>query len=74
MVGCEPRITRSGSSPGIKAKSRLRISKPPPAAYGHSYPIKERDEARFWLMGEPKKGWTVIYNNKGVERLSRPKK
>jgi hypothetical protein len=45
-------------------------SKPPPGAYGHSYPIKERDEARFWLLGG-KSGWTIIYNSKGVEKLTK---
>jgi hypothetical protein len=44
-------------------------SKPPPAAYGKSYPIKAKDKAKFWLEGSPKKGWTIIYNNEGVEKV-----
>src|SRR5579871_2986661 len=34
MVGCEPRITKSESSPGRKQLSRRRISKPPPRGGG----------------------------------------
>jgi hypothetical protein len=44
------------------------------AAYGHGYSLKEKDEARFWLMSAGKYGWTVIYNRDGVEKLGKPKK
>jgi hypothetical protein len=44
-------------------------SKPPPAAYGKSYPIKAKERAKFWLVGSAEKGWTIIYNNDGVEKL-----
>jgi hypothetical protein len=46
-------------------------SKLVPAAYGHGYPIKEKDQARFWLLGGGKDGWTIIYNRDGVEKLKK---
>jgi hypothetical protein len=42
-----------------------------PGAYGKSYPIKAKDRARFWLMGNLKAGWTIIYNSNGVETLKK---
>jgi hypothetical protein len=46
-------------------------SKPLPGAYGKSYPIKAKDRARFWLLGSPRAGWTIIYNSNGVETLKK---
>ncbi len=43
-------------------------SKPLPGAYGHSYPIKAKDKARFWLRKQGK-DWTIIYNSNGIEKL-----
>jgi hypothetical protein len=65
---------------GVKAGERItvgwfRVTKNPskllPGAYGHGYPIKAKDKARLWLMTEGKKGWAVIYNSKGVEKLKK---
>ncbi len=67
---------------GAKAGETIQVTwyrvtktptKPPPAAYGHSYPIKAKDRARFWLTGEPrgKGAWTIIYNSNGVEKLTK---
>jgi hypothetical protein len=44
-----------------------RPSKPLPGAYGQAHDLKEKDEAKFWLM-KAKDGWTVIYNKDGVEK------
>jgi hypothetical protein len=63
---------------GVKSGETIKVgwyrvtkspSKPPPAAYGKSYPIKAKDRAKFWLEGDPKKGWTIIYNIDGVEKV-----
>jgi hypothetical protein len=44
-------------------------------AFGHGYDIKEKDEAKFWLMdrgpGVPKGAWVVIYNKNGVEKVKK---
>jgi hypothetical protein len=51
-----------------------RVTKSPrkllPGAYGHSYDIKEKDEATFWLM-KGKSDWTIIYNRDGVEKVKK---
>lgn len=46
-------------------------TRPFAGAYGHAYAIKTKDQARFWLMGSAKTGWTVIYNRDGVEKLGK---
>jgi hypothetical protein len=63
---------------GVKTGETIKVgwyqvtkspSKQLPAAYGKSYPIKAKDRAKFWLVGDAKKGWTIIYNNEGVEKV-----
>jgi hypothetical protein len=48
-----------------------RPTRPIAGAFGHSYPVKEKDEAKFWLMGSAKKGFDVIYNKDGVEKVTK---
>jgi hypothetical protein len=44
-------------------------------AFGHAYPIAEKDQAKFWLMdrgpGVPKGVWVIIYNKNGVEKIEK---
>jgi hypothetical protein len=65
---------------GVKAGETIKVSwfrvtknpsRPFVGAFGHAYKIKEKDRARFWLMGSPRTGWTVIYNSDGVEKLKK---
>jgi hypothetical protein len=65
---------------GVKVGDKItvnwfQVTKPPSrpvgGAFGHGYPIKAKDKARFWLMGTPEKGWTIIYNSNGVEKLKK---
>jgi len=44
-----------------------RPSKAFPGAYGQEHDLKEKDEAKFWLM-KGKDAWSVIYNKDGVEK------
>jgi hypothetical protein len=52
-----------------------RPSGPIVGAFGHDYPIKEKDKAKFWLMERgpqvPKGVWVVIYNKNGVEKIEK---
>jgi hypothetical protein len=48
-----------------------RPSKPFAGAYGHRYPIKAGDAARFWLMDRGEGRWEIVYNPKGVEKLTK---
>ncbi len=48
-----------------------RPTEPIVGAFGHGYAVKEKDEATFWLMGSAKKGFEVIYNKDGVEKVKR---
>ena len=44
-------------------------------AFGHDYPIKEKDKAKFWLMERgpkvPKGVWVIIYNKNGIEKIEK---
>ena len=48
-----------------------RPSKSFPGAYGQDHKLKEKDAAKFWLM-KGKDGYSVIYNSKGVEKVTKP--
>ncbi len=65
---------------GVKVGDTIKVkwfrvtknpSNPFPGAYGHNYPVKKDDEAKFWLMGDAKSGFEVIYNSQGVERVKK---
>lgn len=40
-------------------------------AVGHGYPLKEKSQARFWLMERAQGCWAVIYNKDGVEIIKK---
>ena len=70
-------VTKVERGKGAKIGERLHVrwyavtktpSKPPPAAYGHSYKIKADDIVRFWLKKDGR-DWKIIYNSKGVEKV-----
>lgn len=42
-----------------------------PGAYGQDHKVKKDDEAKFWLMGTAKKGFSVIYNKDGIEKVKK---
>ncbi len=46
-------------------------TRPLPGAYGQKHEIKEKDEATFWLMGDGKAPWAVIYNKDGIEKVKK---
>jgi hypothetical protein len=46
-------------------------TRPLPGAYGQKHDIKEKDEARFWLMGGEKGPYSVIYNTDGIEKVKK---
>ena len=46
-------------------------SKAFPGAYGQDHKVKQKDEATFWLMKNGKDNWSVIYNDKGVEKKAK---
>ena len=45
------------------------------AQFGHGYAIKEKDQAKFWLMAraprDPKGIWVVIYDKDGIEKINK---
>jgi hypothetical protein len=45
-----------------------------PGAYGHSYPLKEKSKARFWLVSAGAGAWEIIYNPKGADKAKKKKK
>ena len=57
----------------------FRVTKAPTGpingAFGHSYAIKEKDKAKFWLVqggsGSPDRSWVIIYNGNGVEKIGK---
>ncbi|MFO0845232.1 MAG: hypothetical protein U0797_23095 [Gemmataceae bacterium] len=76
----EVEVAKVDKGEGLKAGQTIRVkwfrvtktpTKPIAGAFGHVYKIDKGDEARFWLMGSPKKGFEVIYNRDGVEKLDR---
>jgi len=54
-----------------------RPTRPLPGAYGHGYDLKEKDQAKFWLMdtgpGASNEVWVIIYNKTGVEKIEKEK-
>lgn len=76
----EVEVTKAEKGESVKAGETIKVnwydvtkrpSKLLPAAYGHEYKIKKDDEAKFWLMGTAEKGFTVIYNRDGVEKVKK---
>jgi hypothetical protein len=76
----EVEVTKADKGDDVKAGETIKVkwfrvtktpSKPLAGAYGHAYKIKKDDEAKFWLMGSAKKGFEVIYNSDGVEKVKK---
>jgi hypothetical protein len=76
----EVEVTRADKGDDVKVGETIKVkwfrvtktpSKPLAGAYGHAYKIEKDDEAKFWLMGSAKKGFDVIYNSDGVEKLKK---
>lgn len=40
-------------------------------ALGHGYPLKEKSQAKFWLMKDDEDSWAIIYNKDGVEIIKK---
>ena len=40
-------------------------------AVGHGYPLKEKSQAKFWLMEGKENCWAIIYNEDGVEIIKK---
>lgn len=38
---------------------------------GHGYPLQEKSQAKFWLMGPYEDCWSIIYNHDGVEVIKK---
>lgn len=68
----------------VKAGDTIRVTwfrvtkaptRPIAGAFGHSYAIKEKDKAKFWLMdrasGAANGSWVVIYNQNGIEKIEK---
>lgn len=44
-------------------------SLPVVGAFGHGYPVKEKDTVRAWLLANKEDSYTVIYNQDGMEKV-----
>lgn len=65
-----------GAKPGETIKVLwFHVTKPPSqpvfGASGHSYKLKSKAKAKFWLVKERNEGWTIIYNPQGVGKAKK---